>query len=298
MIGTVAFLVGECVLNLRRQGLMAFACIGTAGAALLVVGLFLLAGGQIYQVVDGLPRRVEVHAFLKPDVPRERAEALHEDLGRQPGVSLVRLVTREESWTEFRRKSAHKDVLEGFTENPFPDMIRIVTKTPMDTLRLADQVRRLPEVDTVRDGRDVVRQLVTLLNVIRTVGLIVALGLGLLTAFIVHNTVRLTLHARRRDIRLMQLVGATPGMVTTPFVLEGVVVGAVGGGWAFAVLLVLVNYYKHVIHPGLPVINQYALVFHVPLWIALLVGGGALLGMLGSAWSLRWFTHAHQGATR
>lgn len=292
MFGSLLFLIREAWLNLRRQGLMAVACVSTSAIALLILGLFFLIGAQLYRVLDGAPRKLEIHAFLREGADREQARALVEQAQAMPGVARVRLVTREEAWTEFRAKSNFKDVLEGFKDNPLPDMVKIVSATPQDTLVLADWIRTVPLVDHVNEGKEVVRQLITIYNVVKTAGLGLALLLGLGTAAIISNAIRMTLFARRRDIRVMQLVGATNSFIRFPFLLEGMAEGALGGGVAAGILLAALHYYVSRIQPTVPIVNQFELSLDRLLFGAVLVAGGALLGMVGSMLSLRKFMHA------
>ncbi len=292
MFGSLFFLIREAWLNLRRQGLMAVACVSTSAIALLILGVFFLIGTQLYRVVDGAPRQMEIHAFMREGATRAQATALQERLEDMPGVAVARLVTREQAWTEFRQKSSFKDVLDGFKENPLPDMLRIVTTTPEETLRLADWVRSLPEVDHVNEGKEVVRQLLTIYNVIRTAGVVLAVLLGLGTAAIISNAIRMTLFARRRDIRVMQLVGATNSFIRFPFLLEGMAEGALGGGIASGLLLAALHYYTTRVQPTVPVVNQFELDLNRLLFVGILVGGGAVLGMVGSLLSMRKFLHA------
>jgi cell division transport system permease protein len=252
----------------------------------------LLLAWQVHTIAQSLPRRFEVHAFLKTDVPRERAMAVAADLSSQPGVTHVDLVPREEAWAQLRKSYPRPDDLQGLEDNPLPDKLEIAAVTPEASLALAQQVRALPEVDGVRAGEDVVRNLMSVADGIRLAGLVLAGLLALGTAAIVANAIRLTLLARRKDIRLMQLVGATNDFIRLPLVLEGMLQGAAGAALACAVVLVALHYVNARVVPALPLVTELRLALDLRLFCAALVAGGALLGVLGSFFSLRKFLPA------
>jgi cell division transport system permease protein len=291
MIAHFFYLIKECWLNFRRQGLMAIASISTAAISLTILGIFAVLAFQVYALLDGVPRQMEVHAFLRADAPRERAQAMAAEIRTFPGVTHVTLVTKEQAWAEFRQRTPQKDVLDGFTENPFPDKLDVRAATPQQTLDVAERIRAFSAVDKVNEGREVIHQLLTIFNVMRMVGIVLGLVLSLGAAALVSNTIRMTLFARRRDIRVMQLVGATNGFIRFPFVLEGMLEGALGGALACAALVGVVHYYTGQVLPKLPLLNQYALPVDLSLLCAILVAGGATIGIAGSLFSLRKFLH-------
>ena len=209
-----------------------------------------------------------------------------------PDVVRVKLVPKEVAWEAYRKHYPRPDDLSGLTENPLPDKLEIVAASPKHTLRVADQVRALPGVDEVKEGRQVLRTLMAIAGVVRMGGIVLALVLALGTAAIISNAIRLTLFARRRDIRVMQLVGATNGFIRVPFVLEGMAEGALGGLLACGVLAGALHYFAGRVLPNMPFVNELRLTMDLPLFWTSLIVGGALLGFFGSLASLRRFLQA------
>ncbi|HEU4754117.1 MAG TPA: FtsX-like permease family protein, partial [Armatimonadota bacterium] len=123
-------------------------------------------------------------------------------------------------------------------------------------------------------------------------GIVLAVLLALGTAAIIGNAIRMTLYARRRDIRVMQLVGATNGAIRLPFMMEGMVAGGLGGGIACAVMLGALHYVSQRVLQEMPFINEFRMSVDLPLFCAVLVGGGIVLGLTGSLFSLRRFLRA------
>jgi cell division transport system permease protein len=289
MIGNLAFLLNECWLNIRRQGLLVLACVSTTTIALTILGGFVLMAWHVHSIADALPRRFEVHAFLKKAASRDQAAALMREVKELPGVAQVRLVTKEQAWSQFREGYAYKSDLEGLSENPLPDKIEITAATPEKTLAVADMVRKMPHVDEVREGREVLQKLLSIAGVVRMAGIALALLLALGTAAIISNAIRMTLFARRRDIRVMQLVGATNSFIRLPFLLEGLVEGALGGALACGLMALGLQYLTGRVLPDLAFVNEFRLTLNLPVFCGTLVAGGALLGAFGSLFSMRRF---------
>lgn len=292
MIGSLLFLIYEAGLNLRRHGLMTLACVSTSAVALLVFALFALLAWQTHAIARAIPRRFEVHAFLRVDLPRGEAEGAAAAVRAMPEVARVRLVPRETAWAEYKEHYPHREDLEGLTENPLPDKLEIAAVSPEATLAVADRVRALPGVAHVNEGREVLRKLLAIAGMVRAAGLALAAALALGTALLVSNTIKIALFARRRDIRVMQLVGATNSFIRLPFLLEGLAEGTLGGALAGGVLLAALRAFTTRVLPGVPFVREFRLEMEPLLLAGALVAGGALLGALGSLLSLRRFLRA------
>jgi cell division transport system permease protein len=292
MGANLMFLVREAWLNVRRQGLMVLACVTTTAVSLTILAVFVLLAWHVHSLAVAMPRRFEVHAFCRVEVPRAQVEELVRTIEAMPGVARVRLVAKEEAWPEYRKSWPSQEDLAGLTENPLPDKLEIMGVTPERSLEIAEAVRALPEVERVREGKEVVRSLLAIAGAVRVTGITLALLLALGAAAIVGNAIRLTLLARRRDIRVMQLVGATDSFIRLPFLLEGLMEGALGGLLACAVTAGALHYFTTRVLPGLSFVNELRFAVNVPLFCAALVVGGALLGALGSLFSMRRFLRA------
>jgi cell division transport system permease protein len=292
LLGNIGFLLQESWLNFRRQGLMVVACVSTAAICLTIVGIFGLLAWQVQAIAAALPRRIEVHAFLRPELSRKAAQAVVRKLRALPEVAQVTLVPREQAWVEYRKHYPQQDDLEGMNENPLPDKLEVAATSPKATLELAERVRTWPEVAHVNEGKETLRRLMGVANIVRFVGLALALLLAAGTAAIVANAIRITLFARRRDIRVMQLVGATDDVIRLPFLLEGIVEGAAGGALACLVMGAALHYFTTQVLPNVPFVQELRPHFDTGTMCALLVLGGAALGWAGSVVSIRRFLRA------
>lgn len=285
----LTFLLRETWLNLTRQRLLALACASTAAIALTTLAAFLIVAWHVNALAEDIPRRFEVHVFLNVGAPRAQAQRLVARVRALPGVARVRLVPRETAWAEYRSRYPYPEDLDGLADNPLPDKLEVSTARPQDTLRLAEELRKWSQVAHVNEGRQALHQLLAITGIVRTVSLGLAVLLAVGAVAVVGNMIRVTLFARRRDIRVMQLVGATNGMIRLPFVLEGLAEGLLGGAAAAGITYGGVRYAQTRLLPDLPFMREFQLTLSLPLVCSALVVAGALLGLIGSLISLQRF---------
>lgn len=290
-----AFLVDDAAKSIRRNGLMSIAALTTVTVAMAVLGGSLFTIYRLKQFADSQPRRFEILAFVEPKADAASVESVRDRAAHIPGVASAVVYTRDQALRDLQAEDRrqHTEIvasLEGI--NPLPDRIDVRVSDPAVTVRVANELRspRFPEVEQVRDENDALSKLIALSNVIRNVGGAVALLLFIATAFVIQNTIRLTIYARRREIRVMQLVGATSAFIRLPFLLEGTFYGAAGATAAACLVLFVVAQ-----------VSSYAGQFQTPLTqgvppavssaviVVMMVATGSAVGVGTSVISLRRF---------
>lgn len=294
-LNTLAYLIGEAGRNIRRNGMMSVAALSTVAITMAVFGGATFSLYRLKQFADTLPRQFEIAVFLNVD--RSRADAL--DLQRRilamRGVRSATLFTREQAWADLQHDDAVRQTTLAVDVgvNPLPDRLDVRVSEPTATVRIAGALRdaRLfPEVHRVRDDRETLEQVLAAARLVRNVGGVVAILLFIASAVVIQNTIRLTVFARRREIRIMQLVGATAAFIRLPLMIEGVAYGSLGALLAGAVVLFVTAQIAQYTHRF-----QTALAASVPpslspaAMLAVLVATGAAVGLLGSVLSIRRF---------
>jgi cell division transport system permease protein len=170
-----------------------------------------------------------------------------------------------------------------------PDKFEIRTTKPEQIERVAGVVRSLPQVARVNTAPEVLQNMLRIARLVRLVGLVCAGLLLLATVAVISNSIRITLFARRREIRIMQLVGATNGFIRLPFVFEGIFDGAAGAALACVVVTTAYQYLVRTALANVPLLNE----FHTPVSLPPLFGGlaaiGVAIGALGSLVTMRRF---------
>jgi cell division transport system permease protein len=286
-VKALAYAFTEATLSLwRRRGASVMAAL-TAGVSLFVLGLLLLAGGTVAGLLNRWSAAAEFSVFLTPQATSAEREAIERVIGAS-GVAAGRaFVSADEALRRFSRQFPDlATAAASLPANPLPPSYDVqlrpeLAKDP-SVDRLAAELRRLPGVSDVRYDRRWIERLLGLVATVRTLGLGLVAVLVVASCLTITAVVRLALHARRAEIEIMQLVGAPLAYIRGPFVLEGTLLGLIGGVLA---LLLLLGVYLGIREPlaagaaGLVEVGD--LRFLTPALALAIVGGGALIGCLG-----------------
>lgn len=283
----------EALIGIWRNGFMSLASVTTVGICLTVLALILLVAVNLQFMADAVESQVEIVAYIDEEHDRRLADVLVERIKAVPGVLDASLVTREEGLERLREQFGDQAyLLEGLEDpsmNPLRDAVEVRLEGPEFAFSVAERVVRLESVDEVSHRQDIVDRLLAVTRILRVAGLALVILLGAATIFIVSNTIRLTVYARRREITIMKLVGATDGFIRWPFFIEGLILGLAGAAIASLAAWVAYDYVVQVITqavPFLPVAQPDPLVWNLA---KLLLAIGAAMGAIGSSISVRRF---------
>lgn len=282
-------MIQEAFTGIRRNGLMAFASISTIALSLGVLGTFVLVALSANHFAQSQINRFEIIAFMRGGATLAQTEELAVQIRQKPDVASVKIRSRDEEWAAFKREQPNITT-GGLPYNPLPYSLDIKVTDAERTTALADKVRQMNGVHKVQDSRDVVNNVLRLARVIRGVSVAGVIVLLMTAVFIISNAIKLTLYARRREIRIMKLVGATNWFIRVPLIIEGVVFGAIGALAAW-LLLRLGQVYVATAVDRMSFMAQFSSdVRPANLAIGLMVLGVAI-GAAGSFVSIRRFLH-------
>jgi cell division transport system permease protein len=292
----VGFFLQEAFRALSRNAAPSLAALVTILLTALVLGVFIPVVQATTGTANDVRERVVVDVFLKDGSTDAQRAQLRRDLLATPNVRQVEFVSKEEALREQSKRN--KAAFELLGSNPLPDAFRVSPKDPDGVTAIVDRIAprgpngdrtpRLAAIDEVRNReRDTDK-------ILKATGLVKALTASLAALFIfasvalVANTIRLSLFARRREIEVMKLVGATNWFIRWPFVIEGIVVGLLGGV-AAALLLLLAK--ETLVDP---LSDRFALLaapdtIDFPLLVGMLMLACVLVSALGSGITLRRF---------
>ncbi len=262
--------------------------VGTIGVALAVLATFVVVVDNLARVADELGRDVEVSAYLAPEVAAADVKQYVAEIGSWPEVERARFVTSELAMTEFKRSlGADAVLLDGLPAEVIPPSIEVRLAARAWTVLEVEAVSRRLQGSTliadVRFGQDEIERVNALLGFARIAVVILGVALCLGTVLIVSNTIRLTVYARRDEIEIMSLVGATGAFVRAPFVLEGAIQGIIGGSLAGLSLVLLEGALRVGIERGLSYAYGPISLSFVPIeYLGYLIAAGFGLGLLGS----------------
>lgn len=236
--GKIRFFLGEVLRNFTRNAGMQATAIGTVAITIVLLGLFLFVRAALAGMGAHLLDQIEISAYLNPGATPAQVASVHRLLTADPRIASVEFVSKKQGLAELRQRT--KGVIDTalLTENPLPDKFRIKVRVPENVPAVAAGVRRLRGVQNAVYGQTVVRRLLQLGDVLRRVGIGVIAVFLAVAGIIISNTIRLTVFARRREISIMQLVGATNLYIRIPFICEGLLDGLVGAFFAVAILAI------------------------------------------------------------
>ncbi|MEX2184266.1 MAG: permease-like cell division protein FtsX [Chloroflexota bacterium] len=284
--------------SLKRawQGFWRNAVMSLAATATMVLMLLLLAGFWIIQtgLLAGLEfteQKVEVVAYLQPNVTDVQVAALERKLDAMPEVDTIDYVTRDEALVRFResmRAQGREDLTQYLDSNPLYASVEVKLVDPSSVRVVGDVLREDVAVRNVINIEDLVERVLTVTEILRTAGSVLLVVVGVICLFIIVNTIRLAVVARAEEIEIMRLVGASDAFIRWPFVFEGAFVGLLGALITLGVLAASAD----------PLSGFMVEFFRVlPLevgsltrdLVTLVMGAGVGLGILGSWVSVRTY---------
>lgn len=293
--GRLTYYVKRAVINIRQNVFVNVVTIGTISLALLIVSLFLLVFVNIENAAENWSERVQVTAYFDHELTAAEQAAFRSKIIALPGASKVAYVSRDEALKRFKdRLRGQETLLEGVRPEILPTSLEITLKrSSRETLSVEAFVvalKQIPGITEVQYGEEWVRRFNTFLNYMRILGALLGAFLVVAVIFIVSNTIKLTIYARREELEVMSLVGATKFFIKVPFLIEGIIQGGTGALLAMSLLFGL---YELFLYNAGSILTfnptTSGLAFLPPEYVGALMLSGILLGFIGSLTSLKRF---------
>ncbi len=281
--GRVKFFLGEVARGFTRNAVMQLTAIGTVAMTLLLLGAFLFIRTTLADLSNGMLQHIEISVYLKPNATPQTIAALRASFRADPRISTVEFIPKAEGLKELRARTRGVIDTSLLTENPLPDKFRIRVRSPELVPAVAGELRRLSGVDNVVYGQGVVERLLRLDMVLQRIGVAMIALFVIVATIIISNTTRLAVYARRREISIMQLVGATNLYVRMPFICEGLIDGVLGAAVAIILLVVVHATLWPRLLEALPFVQFNTAVVDVPVLVLQLFLVGGVIGT-GAAW--------------
>ncbi|OXL87073.1 cell division protein FtsX [Paenibacillus sp. SSG-1] len=286
--------------SIFRNGWMTVASVTSIVVSLFVLGVFIILVLNVNALADKADKQVQIRAYLNLNVDQKLREKVQNEISAMPEVSKVQFISKEQGLTDFRNSMGDegKELLEGFSKdnNPLPDTIMVEVIEPTTVPFVAQKIEALNTSHTeqqpimkVKYGKGTIETLFKVTRLVRNIGFIFVAGLAVMSMFLISNTIRVTILARRREISIMKLVGATNYFIRWPFFVEGTLIGLIGS--VITVALLFVGYDRLAASIGSDFTLQMSLLPLSQLWQwgGLLIVLGVLIGMWGTTLSIRKF---------
>lgn len=273
-----------------RNFSLSLASILCATITLMVVSISLLIAGNVNSATKELESELSIVVYLHKTSTKEDADYLESVISKLDDVNDVVFISKNERKIEMSEyNSSLSTMLESYEDNPLLDAF-IVTVNDVSSLNeITESIRKMDKVDSANYGEDTVDVIVSAFDIVEKVTIIVVIALVFVTAFLITNTIKLTIYSRRNEIEIMRLVGASNTAIKLPFVFEGFIIGIMG-----SLIPVIITIYGYIIAYEklngqvvvdlIQLINPYNFVFYVSLAI---IGLGSIIGMFGSLRAVR-----------
>ncbi|RLQ96766.1 permease-like cell division protein FtsX [Falsibacillus albus] len=280
----------ESFKSLSRNGWMTFASVSAVTVTLLLVGVFFVIMMNMNKVASDIEKDVEIRVHIDLTAKQADEVALKKQI---EGIDQVQSVKFSSKQTEL--KNLIKDMGSDFDlfkqDNPLYDVFIVKTKNPTDTAIAAKKIMKYKNVAQVEYGANKIDKLFKFLKYSRNVGLVLIIGLLFTAMFLISNTIKITIFARRTEIEIMKLVGATNWFIRWPFLLEGFWLGILGSIFPIVIVITGYRYAYDYIEPKLhshfiKVLDFAPFVYEVS---GILILMGAIIGGWGSMMSIRRF---------
>jgi cell division transport system permease protein len=291
MLQRISYAIRDTIASFRRNITLSLAAVITSAVSLLLVGTTFLIQRSFDNLLVQWRGDVGMIVFVRPDVAPDALQFIEQNLKSQPNVidvSKLKYLDKAASYEEAKRVFAgDPTTLSLLSVDTIPSQFKVVPKTtdPALVRSLADQYRSLPGVEGVSLAEDEFQVISTLSSFVRTVTIGMSLVLLAVAVVLIWNTIRTAIFARRREIEVMKLVGATDWFIRVPFILEGLVQGLLGAVVSCGGLWVLNRAWQHGISGFKPGTGVSALVVpggYVTGVMFALLAIGAIAGGVGS----------------
>ena len=288
---TLKYFFKEALKSMKRNGLMTLASISTVALSLFMLGVFLCGVINLNNMASSLENQVQLSIYLKDGLTTDQIMSVGKQIKAIPNLKHLEFVNKEQAMKEFKARLGDQQQLVNALGdvNPLPNSYVLTFDNPSDVKATAKLAATFQGVESTHYGQDIVEELFRITQVIRIGGIVLIGFLAAATLFIISNTIRLTVFARRKEIAIMKYVGATNGFIRWPFLIEGMLLGLVG-----AVIAVLcVGEFYHFITMEVseslaffPLVPMFPFFYDVAIYI---LGGGIIVGAIGSTISLKQY---------
>lgn len=285
-ISGFGYLIKEGFKNVWNNRIMSIASVCVLISCLILTGSAVLFSMNVSTLVESVSDSNETTVYLKDGLSKVEAVYVGRDIKKLENIADAQFFPKEEALEDYKSRLG-EEVFENLKDdNPLPDAYKITMIDLSKYNETVDKIKALDGVEEIRSQKELARKLSSINRLVQTLSFWIVLALGIISLFIISNTIRATMYSRRFEISIMKSVGATNAFVRIPFVVEGMVIGLIASVLSTVALVFLydgiMNIVSNLIHidvmPIMSVIWYVALIF---------VGAGILIGALSGFISIR-----------
>lgn len=302
VLSNLGYSFRECAHHFKRNWTTVLGAVVTIFLSLFIIGLFVLGSAMLNNIVGSVEDRVTIQAFLSDSAESTQVEAFRNQLARWEHVDSVTYKSKDDALREYRESMSNRNAADALAaldgENPLPASLVIKLNDPKQVEQVAQKIIASSEFKQICDkpdnpmgdvqyGRETVERLFSFTNYLR-ISAFVLVGLLTFVAFVfINNTIRLAITARRREIAIMRLVGASNGFIRGPFIMEGTLEALIGALLAIGVLFGGVQIVLPSLSQSLTFLSFNISSSVMLMTFGLLLAIGVVIGLFGSAIAMR-----------
>jgi len=288
-ISTLNYFIVDAFKSIKRNRTISIAAMITVLITFFVFGTFTLLALNFNKSIEDVASKIQIQVYLKELVDQKEIEL---KLMEQEQVSEVTYESKDEAFLNLKENlGSNEGLLEGYdlNNNPLPSSFIVNLKDPAAAEDVIKSVENMTGVEGIGNQQDVIDTISKFVDVVQIVGIGLFVVFVGVSVFLIMNTIKLTVYSRRREVGIMKFVGATDWFIRWPFVIEGIVIGAIGSLLSSILLYFAYNGIFRWIVSSMFIVNLVQPQFVLTTLLACFVGGGVVVGAIGSIFALRKF---------
>lgn len=293
-IRTILQTVKQGFVGIWRNRMMSLASVGSVTSTLIILGVILILVLNVNNLAVMVKEEFdEIEIFITEDATKEQIQTLNTKLKDTDGIAEIRYKSKEEALEDMQQQWNNESyLLEDLEENPFPDSLIIRVDNLEKSEGIVSSIKGMEGIEDIKYYRDIVEKMLTISTVVRNGGLAIIGILILISIFIISNTIKITVAARKKEINIMKYVGATNGFIRGPFIVEGILLGIIG---SIVSISVIGFSYKYLFEIASQKLYVFSTVYMIPYYnlfsdiVVIFISIGVGIGVIGSIISLRRF---------
>ena len=293
---TIKFIIKEGFANTWKNKLMCLASMGTVIAALIILGIFILIGTNVKMVISQIEANQQVQVCLDRGIAQDKIPDIKARIEQLGFTSEIKYISKEEGLNALKKMpmfKGHERLLSGYEkDNPIPPKFILVLKKAEYGNQAVIALKNMAEIGSVNYNPEITKNLTRICNIVSLVSFIVLILLSITAVFIISNTIKITVFARRKEIGIMKYIGATDWFIRWPFIIESIIIGTLASfsallimKWSYGAIIKYIGTAQAPSELGIVNFANFNSVSYNMMIAYLIIGIG--IGCMGSAISIR-----------
>ena len=291
-INTINYFIVDALKSIKRNITVSFAAMLTVLVTFFVLGTFTLVGLNFNKTIEDVADKIEIKVYLQDDIKLVNQREVEIKLAEKEGVKAVTYESKDEAFTKLKKDlEGNSGMLEGYSleNNPLASSYIVTLEDASYAGDVSKAVEDMTGVESITNQQELIEKISNVVDFVQILGIVLFFVFIGVSIFLIMNTIKLAVYSRRREVGIMKFVGATDWFIRWPFVIEGMIIGAVGSLLATAILYFIYRGVFGFIASNLLIANLVPVSFVLTTLLGGFLLGGIVVGAIGSIAALRKF---------